>query len=131
MKKIKTYRIAIITGIITSVIFVGLFGVIQFLDFDNRFETYLQLTLLIFIVLTYHKINGKEKGHLLINGIIIILLFSVLTNEFLWIYNPKSEVQSINKYIEFILNNNFIILIGIATLIIKFGTRELIRKVKQ
>lgn len=130
MKTIKTYRIAIITGVITSVIFIALFGILKSLDFDNRFETFLQIALLIITILTYHKIIGKEKGYLLINGIIIILLFSVLTNEFLWIYNPTSEVQPINIYIEFILNNNFIILIGIATLIIKLGARELIKKVK-
>lgn len=71
------------------------------------------------IILILARFQTKTSGILvLVNYLVPILLYSLITNSFLWAIYPSSELQSIISFFIFIINNNFIGIIGISILLI-------------
>lgn len=125
MKIIKTYKKAILIGFILPIIYIAIIEFLPYSDYMNRIESYLQFILLTIAVITYPKFEGKEAKHMFLKGLLIIITFSVLTNNHLWVMNPSSEVQPVIVFLKFIFLNNYISLFGISILLLKFGIKEL------
>lgn len=127
MIPLKTSYKSIAAGIFLSAIFIAIISFIPTSGIIFNGEKHLQIFLLISAILIYQKIKTSDTKFYFKQGVIIIIIYSVLTNEFLWIMSPSSELNSLKEFLSFIFNNNYIMLIGVSTLLIKIGILKLLR----
>lgn len=86
------------------------------------------------MVLGLFMYSNFESNNILIKlkkDILITIVYSFIIGEFIQMYYPTSEINSVISGLVFDLKNNYLIIIGLSTSLIKYSYKLIVNKSKE
>ena len=102
---------ALIAAIILAIPFTTVIVLFSYLS--NSQEKFIQFLGLIIGLIYLHLKNEKSLKSQAINDGVFILVYVLISNSILWVFNPSSELNTTIELLLFLLSNNSILVGGV------------------
>ena len=128
MELIISFKKTVIYSIILTFICSIFLFVLTFYRQNSTVESSIEFSILTIGLILFSKFEKNKSLEEFIKGLFITFFYGIAIGSLTQVLNPTSELKTVTSFFLFSLTYNYIILIGLTVLLLKFAYNTVYRK---